>query len=77
MTGDDNPTIRIWIRARWRLPSGDSVVRTVRRDVAGDPDDATQVAAAVRLAVARLESEGTALTEGRATLIDLIGTETG
>ena len=76
MTGDD-PTIRIWIRARWRLPSGDSIVRTVRRDVTGDSTDAAQVAAAVATAVARLETDGVAFAEGRATLVELLATETG
>jgi hypothetical protein len=53
------------------------IVRTVRRDVPGDPDDAAGVAVAVRMAVARLEMEGAMFAEGRATLVELLATETG
>lgn len=73
----DSPTIPIWLRARWQLPDGSIVVRTVRRDVPGDSGDEASVASAVERAVMAVETDGAVFREGQATLVELIATETG
>jgi hypothetical protein len=57
--------------------AGTPIVHAVRRDVTGDPGDAAHVAETVRMTVARPEMVGAVFVAGQATLVALLGTETG
>jgi len=72
----DEPTVRVWVRAVWRLPTGREITRTVKRVVAGDPEDAERRAIVLREFIEELRATGWEFREVRATLVAVLGTLT-
>jgi hypothetical protein len=73
---DDAPHIRTWIRARWQFADGRLMTRTVKRAIAGDPEDTERRAVALYELLAELPAIGHDFPEGHGVLIEVLGTIT-
>lgn len=70
---DTPPTIRVWVRASWRLPSGREITHTVKRQVGGDPEDMERRAIVLREFLDELREVGYAFPEGHGALVEVLG----
>ncbi len=69
-------TVRVWVRAVWRLPTGREITRTVKREVAGDPEDSERRAVVLREFIDELHEVGYEFREGHGALVSMLGTLT-
>jgi hypothetical protein len=72
----DEQTVRVWVRAVWRLRDGREITRTVKREIEGDPDDGERRAIVLREFVEELQATGCTFREGRGALVQVLGTIT-
>jgi len=74
---NDEITLRVWVRAVFRLDSGREITRTVRWEASGDPDDAERIAIILYELTEELNEKGQDFPEGHGILITVLGTAHG
>jgi len=70
-------TVRVWVRAVWRLPSGREITRTVSREVAREPDDPERALIVLDALIKEVEAVGHPFREGHGRLVEVLGTAHG
>jgi hypothetical protein len=74
MDENEPRTARVWIRGVFRLASGQTITRTVRRNFVIRPGDDARPARMFDELLAEVQTVGWDFPEGRGTLIEFLGT---